>query len=224
MVMVALAADGCGGGSSGEAKATSPGGSSESYLPLTVGTVWTYAITAASGATGQGTAAVEAAEPAPGAGQPALRVHTVLLDGAKLSWEQSSGSAVVRFEEKQLDQSGAVIVDKQYAPPILVLDEAHAHLTAGASWTERYSETKSPSAKGKASHETVEWTVEAVADTVKVPAGTYSCIRIRRNHTSSKTPSDTVSWYARGVGKVRETGAGSLNDQTLELAAVQAPQ
>jgi hypothetical protein len=168
--------------------------------------------------------AIEATEPAPGSGQAAVRVHSTLLDGGTLSWEQSSGSTVVRFEEKQLDQAGSVTVDKQYAPPILVLDESHAHLAAGASWTEHYDETKAPSAKGKTSHETTDWTVEAAAESVTVPAGTYSCLRVRRRHVSSKTPSDSTTWYAPGVGKVKETGAGPLNDQTLELAAVQIPQ
>ena len=129
----------------------------------------------------------------------------------------------MRLEEKQLDQTGAVLVDKQYAPPILVLDESAAHLVSGATWTEQYMETKTPSTKKKATKETTDWTVEAVADTVTVPAGTYTCIRVRRNHTSSKTPSNTVSWYADGVGKVKETGAGAFNDETLELSAVTMP-
>jgi hypothetical protein len=216
---------GCGGGGTASAPVAgaSTGVPASNYLPLAVGTTWTYAVTAASGATGQGTIAVEAAENAPQAGQPALRVHTVLPDGGTMAWEQTSGAAVVRLEEQQLSQTGAVIVDKQYAPPILVLDESAAHLAAGAAWTESYMETKAPSKKGKATKETTDWTVEAVGDSVTVPAGTYSCVRVRRNHTSSKTPSNTVSWYAIGVGKVKETGAGPLNDETLELSAVAMP-
>jgi hypothetical protein len=202
---------------------TSTAAPTGTYLPLVMGAVWTYTITAASGATGQGTVTVEAAENAPNAGQPAFRVHSVLLDGGTLSWEQSSASAVVRVEEQDLNQAGAVTMDKQYTPPILVLDESADHLVSGVTWTELYEEMKTPSKKGKATHETTDWTVEAVAESVTVPAGTYSCIRVRRNHVSSKTPSNTLSWYALGVGRVKETGAGQLNDQTLELATVSMP-
>ena len=78
---------GCGGGSGGantspaSTPETAEAGASGNYLPLSVGTNWTYNITSVSGATGQGTVAVEAADTAPNAAQPALRVHTVLLDG-----------------------------------------------------------------------------------------------------------------------------------------------
>jgi hypothetical protein len=232
VALAALAVMGCGGSSSSSsAAAGSSSGAgvdgavapSGNYLPLTVGMSWTYNITAASGATGQGATTVEATENAPMAGQSALRVHSVWLDGGTLAWEQVSGSAAVRIEEQELDQSGAVIVDKQYMPPILVLDQSEAHLTSGATWTENYMELKTPSTKKKATKETTEWTVESVNDSVTVPAGTYNCIRVRRNHTSSKTPSNSVSWYAIGVGKVRETGAGQHDDQTLELASVKMP-
>ncbi len=217
---------GCGGGTNATplpASGPKEAGASGNYLPMTVGTTWTYNITSGSGATGQGTTTVEAAENAPAAGQPALRVHTVLLDGGTMSWEQTSGSTVVRYEEQQLSQTGAVVLDKQYMPPILVLDESAAHLMSGATWSEDYMELKTPSTKGKATKETADWTVEAVGESVTVPAGTYSCIRVRRNHTTSKMPSNTVSWYAPGVGKVQETGAGQFDDQTLELATVSMP-
>jgi len=218
-----IAVAGCGGG--GGAATGDPGASAagSNYLPLAVGASWTYAVTALSGTMGQGTITVEAAENAPGSGQPALRVHTVLPGDTTMAWEQALGTAVVRLEQQQLDQTGAVVVDKQYAPPILVLDESAAHLVSGATWTEQYMETKTPSTKNKATKETTDWTLESVAESITVPAGTYSCIRVRRNHTSSKTPSNSVSWYAAGVGKVKETGAGTFNDQTLELSAVTMP-
>jgi hypothetical protein len=218
---LAILITGCGGSGGAPASTAGASGASSNYLPLAVGASWTYAVTAASGASGQGTITVEAMESAPGAGQPGLRVHSVLLDGGTIAWEQISGTGVVRLEEQQLNQTGGVLVDKQYAPPIFVLDESASHLVSGATWTETYTETKST--KPKPSKETTVWTVEAVGETVTVPAGTYSCLRVRRNHTSSKTPSDTMSWYAAGVGKVKETGAGQFNDQTLELSAVTMP-
>jgi hypothetical protein len=217
---------GCGGTGGGSAPAvgTSSAAPAGDYLPLSVGAVWTYQTTALSGASGQATVTVEAAENAPGGGQAGLRVHSVLPDGGTIAWEQTSGSAVVRFEEQQLDANGAVVVDKRYSPPILVLDESTEHLTSGAAWTESYMEAKTPTSKKATTKEKADWTVEAVNDSVTVPAGSYTCVRVRRNHTSSKTPSTTVSWYAIGVGKVKETGAGASNDLTLELTSTSLPK
>jgi len=223
VALLAASAAGCGGGSGGDP--ASKTGSAQAipagnYLPLTVGTVWTYNITALSGATGQGTETVEASENAPQTSQPSMRVHEVLLDGGTRSWEQLTGATIVRYEEDQLDQTGAVVTAKQYTPAIVVLDESAAHLTAGDNWIEQYLETNTPTTKSKNSKELAQWTLEAVGESVTVPAGTYSCIRVRRNHTTSKTPSDVTTWYAQGVGKVKEVGAGQYNDQTLELASV----
>jgi hypothetical protein len=224
--VVGLLVAGCGGGGSGTAVGAQGRGVAEpgaGDLPLRVGATWSYAISNVAGMKGQGSTTVEAAENAPASGQPALRVRTTLLDGGTLSWEALSDPGVVRFEAQQLDSNGAVVADKQYAPPIIVLDESSPHLTSGAAWTESYQETKVPSKKGKATKETVQWTVEAVGEMVTVPAGTFSCIRVRRNHTSSKSPSNEVAWYAQGVGKVRGTGAGPFNDQTVELSSFSLP-
>jgi hypothetical protein len=221
-VGIVLAA-GCGGSASSASSAGASKGDAAppgNYLPLAVGMSWTYNITSGSGATGQGTISVEASDTAPLSGQAGLRVRTVLLDGGTVAWEQTSGSSVVRYEEQQLDLTGNVIVDKQYMPSILVLDESAAHLVAGVTWTEDYKQLKTPSTKGKATKEEADWTVQSVDDTITVAAGTYTCIRVSRTHTTSSTPSTQVEWYAVGVGKVKETGAGKNNNQTLELASV----
>jgi hypothetical protein len=199
---------------------TEPGAN---YLPLKVGASWSYNITNGAGMTGQGTMSVEASESPPAGGDPALRVRTTLIGAGTLVWESVSDPGVIRFQAQDLNASGSIIYDKQYSPAIIVLDESAPHLSAGASWTENYTETKKSSKKVKTSPETVEWTTEAVGESVTVPAGTFSCIRVRGTHTTSKTPSSEVAWYAQGVGKVRETGAGPSNDQTLELSGYMLP-
>ncbi len=216
---------GCSSGSAAPSSGGAPpsDGGAANYLSLAVGTTWTYNITRSSGGNGQGMIAVEAQDTAPMSGQSGLRVRTTLLDGMTLAWDQTSSSSVIRYEEQQLDLAGTVLSDKQYMPDILVLDESSAHLVAGATWTESYKQLKTPSTKGKATKEQVVWTVESTNDSITVPAGTYTCIRVSRNHTTSKMPSTTVEWYASGVGKVKETGAGPNNDQTLELTAVSMP-
>jgi hypothetical protein len=193
------------------------------YLPLKVGASWSYNITNAAGVTGQGSISVETSESPPAGGDPAFRVRTILIGSGTLVWESLSDPGVVRFEAQDLNASGTVLYDKQYSPPIIVVDESAPHLMAGATWTENYTENKKSSKKVKTSPETVEWTTEAVGESVTVPAGTFSCIRVRRNHTTTKSPSSEVAWYAQGVGKVRETGAGPSNDQTLELSSYMLP-
>lgn len=56
------------------------------------------------------------------------------------------------------------------------------------------------------------WSVEAVDAVVTVPAGTFACMKIRRQ-TAFGNFKDY--WYARGVGKVYEWGEGNV-EQLLE--------
>src|SRR5579863_4532303 len=118
LAVAALCGPGCGGTSGSSAAASSSMGTSGldaappgDYLPLSVGMSWSYNITGSSGASGQGTIVVEAAENAPLSGQSGLRVHTTLLDSGTLAWEQSTGTSVVRYEQQQLSQTGSVVLD-----------------------------------------------------------------------------------------------------------------
>jgi hypothetical protein len=90
------------------------------------------------------------------------------------------------------------------------LDETAAHLVVGTTWTETIADTKTRSTGAVVSATvTVKWTVEAINETVTVPAGTFSCLRVHRVETASAidtTGGDNVFWFARGVGKVKETG------------------
>jgi hypothetical protein len=164
-------------------------------------------------------------EPAGGTNGPAsFRVHNEALAGMTLNWEQQSGATIVRYHQRSLDGNGAVIEEKTYAPSSLVFDESPAHLVAGATWNEAYSETK-PDSMGtpKTTQELVNWTTEATDESVTVPAGTYTCIRVRRHHETSDNPADEVTWYASGVGRVKQTGGGPDADQTRELLGFTAP-
>jgi hypothetical protein len=52
---------------------------------------------------------------------------------------------------------------------------------------------------------TVTWTVEAVDEMVTVPAGTFKCLRVHSTESGAKGY-DSTFWFARNVGKVKETG------------------
>jgi hypothetical protein len=116
------------------------------------------------------------------------------------------------------------MVEKTFAPSSIDFDASNDHLVPGVTWNEDYLETQTgATAPAQTKQEFVKWTVEATDDVVSVPAGTFTCIRVRRHHASSKNPADEVTWYASGTGKVKETGAGSLADQTRELVSATLP-
>jgi hypothetical protein len=65
---------------------------------------------------------------------------------------------------------------------------------------------------------TEHWTVEATAEDVTVPAGTFTCLRLHRIG-DDPTGADKRYWFAAGVGKVKEEGGG----QTEVLTDVSLP-
>jgi len=86
----------------------------------------------------------------------------------------------------------------------------------GASWHVAYTEVTTDSANVMttiAKDET--WTVEATAESVTVPAGTFTAVRL---HKVTSGAADKMFWFVAGVGKVKETG-----DQTEELVAYTLP-
>jgi hypothetical protein len=156
---------------------------------------------------------VEALETLTGtkAGVSAYRVRSETLTGGTTSWEQDTGSAIVRHRTQFLNATGALKSTDELVPSQLRLDEASAHLVAGTTWAESYTDTKTTSSTGAVATAslTVTWTVEAVDEMVTVPAGTFKCIRVHRVEPASAVDSsggDNVFWFARGVGKVKETG------------------
>jgi hypothetical protein len=190
------------------------------YAPLSVGLSWTYQVTTATGDVSQHPTVVEAMESSPAAGNPSFRIRYELPDATSLRWEQKSGSSVVRYEDDTVDASGTTTATKVYTPSELVLDESPQHLTSGATWVEMYGQTKSSSKSGKVTQETAQWTVLSVNEMVTVPAGTFTCLKVQRVHSSSSSPVPEVTWYAAGIGKVKETAAGPNNNETLELVSM----
>jgi hypothetical protein len=187
------------------------------YLPLSVGASWTWQVTPASGTPYQKTSTVEALEDVGDAkaGVMAYRVRTVGDDGQTLSWQQDTGSAIVRHREQSFTLDNTMTEDTFFDPYKLRIDEAGDHIESGVSFTESYTETGKQLLTGetKSLSKSETWTVEAIAEPVTVPAGTFNCLRIRRTGSEDGSAMKTF-WYARGVGKVKEVGG-----QTEELAS-----
>jgi hypothetical protein len=200
------------GGGKGVAGASSLRGD---YLPLRAGARWTYLVTDGRGRSAERVAQVEGPDLEWGGGAPAFRVRWELLDGVVVTWERHTDAGVVRARAERQDPFGFVTAEEIYDPAAIVLDEEPQRLQAGAEWSETFMDT-APNDRGhpKSKRTVVRWAVESTDERVTVPAGSFSCLRVRR---MSKHHPTTVSWYARDVGLVKETGAGLLGDEVLAL-------
>jgi hypothetical protein len=188
------------------------------YLPLRTGASWTYRVTGTAG-TRNKTQEVGALEDVGGlkAGVMAFRVTTTKTTGQVISWQQDTGEAIVRHREQDL--AGASQTDEYYVPFHTRIDEAPAHLAVGATWTETYDENVTDMVTGlmTTANKVDRWTVEADAEAVRVPAGDFCTLRVKRTTTVGGVAGSTKTyWYARGVGKIKELATGG---DTEELAS-----
>jgi hypothetical protein len=123
----------------------------------------------------------------------------------------------VRFREQSFHaQTGALELEEHWSPYKLHFDGSDAHTRAAASWDEVYEETKhSPGASPETSSERDRWLVDSPEERVTVPAGTFrAVVVVKAAGAELKT-----YWYARGVGKVKETGG-----QTEELVSYEVSE
>jgi hypothetical protein len=139
-------------------------------------------------------------------------VVTEKADGADetRSWQGKDGDRIVRFREQSFSAStGALSQEEHWDPPKLRVDGSPEHTAEGAEWLEIYEETKVPAsgAAGPPAEARDLWTVLSAAEVVTVPAGTFTAVVLQKVGGGTKR-----YWYARGVGKVKETGT-----QTEEL-------
>jgi hypothetical protein len=184
------------------------------YLPLVVGATWTYAITGSLETTVQ-TVTVEAQDTFAGAEPDAMgyRVVTQKAYGAQLiSWWEDRGNQVVRHRELAIDGKGATYGDESFVPGRPVVDELPKHTTLAATWKQRFSDIILDSGDTYSDCKADKFQVQAVEETVTVPAGTFTCLKVKR------TDSGATAWFARGVGKVKQT-----SDTTAELVSFSIP-
>lgn len=188
---------------------------SRSLLPLKEGNSWTYKVTE-DGEEGSKVVTIGALETVGGSGpSKALKANKSVTEknggGKTISWQAEVDGRVVRYREQSIKKSGALSEEVHWAPPSLRVDGNAARLKAGASWTETYQETTTEDGESVTRSETETWTVEGVDVEVKVPAGTFRAVQLKKE---SLTGTPKTFWYAPGVGKVKETGG-----QTEELAS-----
>jgi hypothetical protein len=193
------------------------GGGTGRYLPLSVGSTWTWRVTDSAGTSYDKVSTVEAMEDVGGAkaGTMAYRVRTTGSGGDTVSWQEDTGTAIVRHREQDFRVDGTMKTDSVYTPYKLRVDESAAHLAAGVDYQLSFTEVATKIADGTS--QTLQkgetWSVVAVDEKVTVPAGTFTCLHLMRVGTDDAAGAGKEYWFARGVGKVKETGG-----QTEELA------
>lgn len=218
MLSAAIAA-GCGSGEPGGAEATptpdgspTPTGTAQpgvSHLPLKQGATWVYQTTdVADAEMGSKTTTVEAPETVPGGTIQAFRVRSVKEDGDYVvSWQQDTGTQIVRHREESYAVGGVKRSEETYDPGKIRIDVSPDKMVVGATWTTTFNETVFDASTGTTTTQSRsdQWTVEALDESVSVPAGTFQCLRLRRIGTEAGQ-SDKTYWFAAGVGKIKEVG------------------
>lgn len=190
------------------------------YFPIGAGHAWTYRVD--DGEIGQKIQRVDALEEMDGekAGTMAYKMTTTKPSGGEtISWQEDTGDAVLRHRE--LDRAGASHSEATYVPYRTRIDESAAHTAVGATWSETYTRITVDDAGVTEESERVDtWTVTAVDEVVRVPAGDFCALRVdRATSVADEDGAQKTYWFARGVGKVKEVGLGQteeLVDYTVE--------
>lgn len=234
-VVFCAMAIGCGGGhSSGgvDAPGTMPDGPAATYdapappsgryEPWHVGAVWTYHVTDPTGMMPAKTAKTTMLAwenmpswAGPHAGKPAYKIHEDQLVGSIDAWESVEGDNDVRYAQIDYDQNNA-LVDQQFEVNWrLKVDESPAHVAANATWTESFNITTITAATGTTTNAKTEgWQVINPAESITVLAGTYTTLHVRRTNSGGTTAKTKDYWFAKDVGKVKETG-GSQDEELM---------
>ena len=210
------------GGTSGGGTAGAPNLPPEgALLPWAVGNTWTYKVTETGGVVSEKVTTVGDEEEVGGMGPSAalLAFHVVTSKGANgndrtESWQTPSPDnpdRIVRYREQAFGAiAGMLEQEEHWDPEKLHIDGSPDRTVAGASWLERYDETKLPVGLTMTTHTVSErWTVISDDETVEVPAGTFEHVI---HFQKAGGDSTKEYWYLRGVGKLKETGS-----QTEEL-------
>ena len=205
------AADGGGSGTEQEACATS-------FLPLKTGLKWTYQV---RDLTGGGTETKETTVEDAGAG-----VQQAVADGlprrrparaARWRTRRSAGSSTpasrspaTRSSRIRPAQGGAAPTPtllEWWEPYKLRIDESK--LRKGDKWAVTYKEySRNNGVDAMPRDRNESWEVMGVNEMLTNAAGTFKALHLRRVGTDQNATSDKQYWFACGVGKVRESGAG----------------
>lgn len=200
----------------------------EPLLPWAVGNTWSYQVTK-DGVVSLKTTTIGEEEVVGGSGpNKALMAHHVTTakgtdtNDHTESWQTPSADnpeRIVRYREQSFSATtGKLQLEEHWEPEKLHIDGTREHTVKGADWLEMYDETKLEVGMPAATHAVREvWTVVEDDETVVVPAGTFehAIHFVKAGGGTSKE-----YWYARGVGKLKETG--SQTEELTEFSVAEA--
>jgi len=239
-LLIALATIGCGGGTAAKNDGGKPMPGTGPDLPLKVGNYWTYQVTDTSGDISVKVQTVVREEAVGGVGPNKDQMAFKLSTGSKIndpkgdvSWQGVVDERVVRYREQSIDGKDGHVKNEQYWDPArLRIDETSEHTAKDASWLEpEYTEvsvdidqlpdggtdgdggTSFVPDGGMKTQDKIRdlWSVFSPSDTITVPAGTFDTLVLRR--VGNGGSSVKTFWFARGVGKVRETEEGKPTEE-----------
>lgn len=183
-------------------------------LPIAVGNVWTYRVTDGSGVVSTKTqTVVSTTSTADGRDAFLMETSRVNNKGTR-SVQLVDNGRLLRASESTLD-NGAVLNNYRFEPYGLRIDSNF--VTVGDTYADMHKKLKLDASGSTLETEIKDHTfyVEGAGEIVEVPAGTFECVRVRREKSGA---ADKIYWYAPGVGKVKEIGG-----QTEELSSVVMP-
>lgn len=194
----------------------------ERFFPIAEGSTWRYRITRLkSGETSEKMHEVGALQDIGGelAGTMALPVTSSKDSGDTITWQEDTGTSVVRHREQDL--AGMTHHDEYYSPAKLRLDEAPERLVEGTTYEREFEQRKinlgTMEEVVELRHET--WTVARFGEELTLPAGTYCTMQVRREtRVDGELGSDKQYWFARGVGKVKER-SDTRREELLEAGS-----
>lgn len=180
-------------------------------FPWATGAVWSYKISKDTGPsmTGRKRTILGVEDVgAPHAGTLAFKVHVELYSGSKDIWEAFYGDLDVSYKTDFYNANNQ-LTDTRFEDPFrLKLDESAEHTVTGAQWMETFNETDLvPGQAPMTRTETVTWSVVSDAEPITVIAGSYTALHVQRMDSSRSPPEVVHYWYAKGVGRLKQTGA-----------------
>jgi hypothetical protein len=247
-----------------------PSGPAPLY-PFRPGSIWQYDVTGLDGSMSRKYVTIDKQAIMVGGGgdhqlEMAYPVKTSAAVGG-LAWlitmQQKVGDQIVNYRESTFDQYGQMLVDTNWEPQQLEIDQSNERTRTGVSWLESYTEVVKPAgfpAKVVTQNET--WTVvgqelltlpnikqpfQTIVYQKTIAAGTGGTNDAGRPAADAGTtgdggvrppmltsPSESAAdggggdggvslpktmWWARGYGKVKESGGGQPTEELggLEL-------
>ncbi len=224
-----LAGEGSGGSAGSEALGgAGAAGVLAPLLPWAVGNSWTYQVTK-DGVVTLKTTTIGEEETIGGKGpnKAATAFHVTTAKGADSSdhtesWQAPSADnpeRIVRYREQSFSATtGFLQLEEHWDPEKLHVDGTREHTVKAASWLESYDETKLEVGLPATTHAVRErWTVIDDDETLEVPACTFEHVI---HFQKAGGGSSKEYWYAREVGKLKETGSQTeeLTEYSLEAA------